>query len=129
MARRWRIESPPRPKRPELKRGCAISPKLAIRSPSRKTRHGYVRRVKADIDLEALGLLDGLEGDARQERVELIRWLLDRGFSIDQILASGAAMMLLPANRLMGDDGIYVSAREGCEATGIGRGGLQRLER
>ena len=43
--------------------------------------------MKADIDLEALGLLDGLEGDARQERVELIRWLLDRGFSIDQILA------------------------------------------
>ena len=34
----------------------------------------------ADADFEALGLLDGLEGDARQERVDLIAWLLDRGF-------------------------------------------------
>jgi adenylate cyclase len=74
--------------------------------------------VAADVDLAALGLLDGLEGDARHEREELICWLLDRGFSIDQILASGAGLMLLPANRLLGDDGIYVSAREVCEATG-----------
>jgi adenylate cyclase len=85
--------------------------------------------VDADVDLEALGLLDGLEGDARQERAELISWLLDRGFSIDQILASGAALMLLPANRLLGDDGIYVSAREVCGATGIDLEVLQRLQR
>ena len=83
----------------------------------------------ADVDLEALGLLDGLEGDARQERAELICWLLDRGFSIDQILVSGAALILLPANRLMGDDGTYVSAREVCEATGIDLEILQRLQR
>jgi adenylate cyclase len=85
--------------------------------------------VAADVDLEALGLLDGLEGDARHEREELICWLLDRGFSIDQILASGAGPMLLPANRLLGDDGIYVSAREVCEATGIDLEILQRLQR
>jgi hypothetical protein len=41
MARRWLIGSPPGPKRSELKRGCATSPKLAIRSPSRKPRHGW----------------------------------------------------------------------------------------
>jgi adenylate cyclase len=85
--------------------------------------------VDANVDLEALGLLDGLEGNARQERVELICWLLDRGFSIDQILASGAALMLVPANRLMGDDGRYVSAREVCGATGIHLEVLQRLQR
>ena len=39
----------------------------------------------AEVDIEALGLLDGLEGDARTERAELIAWLLDRDFSIDQI--------------------------------------------
>jgi adenylate cyclase len=72
-----------------------------------------------DADFEALGLLDGLEGDARRDRAELIMWLLNRGFSIDHIRASSAAPMLLPANRAMGDDGIYVSAREVCEATGI----------
>jgi hypothetical protein len=36
----------------------------------------------ADVDLEASGLLDGLEGDARRERTELIGWLLDRGFTL-----------------------------------------------
>jgi adenylate cyclase len=85
--------------------------------------------VVADVDIEALGLLDGFEGDARRDRAELIAWLLDRGFSIDQIRASGAAPMLLPANRLLGDDGIYVSAREACEATGIDLEVLQRLQR
>ena len=50
----------------------------------------------ADVDFEALGLLDGLEGDARQERAELIAWLLDRGFDLDHIRASVAAPLMLP---------------------------------
>ncbi len=29
----------------------------------------------ADVDIEALGLLDGLEGEAREDRVQLIAWL------------------------------------------------------
>ena len=37
--------------------------------------------------------------------------------------------MLLPANQAMGDDGIYVSARQVCEATGIDLEILQRLQR
>ena len=36
----------------------------------------------ADLNIEALGLLDGLEGEAREERAQLIAWLLDRGFSM-----------------------------------------------
>ncbi|HKH50463.1 MAG TPA: adenylate cyclase regulatory domain-containing protein, partial [Mycobacterium sp.] len=42
----------------------------------------------ADVDIEALGLLDNLEGEARRERAELIAWLLDQGFSLDHIRAS-----------------------------------------
>jgi len=87
----------------------------------------YVGSVAADIDLEALGLLDGLEGEARTERAELIAWLLDRGFSIDQIRAS-VAPLLLPANRVMGEDGVYLSAREICEETGLDLPLLQRLQ-
>jgi hypothetical protein len=34
------------------------------------------RLAAADVDIEALGLLDGLEGRARAERAELIAWLL-----------------------------------------------------
>jgi len=72
--------------------------------------------------------LDGLQGHERRERVELIEWLLDRGFTADQIQHSLAPLML-PANRVLGDDGVYVSAREVAESTGIDLEVLQRLER
>ena len=72
----------------------------------------------ADADFEALGLLNGLEGDARQERIELIAWLLDRGFDIDHIRESVAAPLELPATRVFGDHGDYVSAREICRIDG-----------
>ena len=83
----------------------------------------------ADVDIEALGLLDGLEGEAREERAELIAWLLDRGFSIDHIRDSVAAPLMLPAFRVLGDDGELVSAREICESTGVELELLQRLQR
>ena len=73
----------------------------------RRYGRGWPRR--ADAGIEAL--LDGLAGDARGDRAELIGWLLDRGFTVDQIGASLTPMML-PANRVMGDDGVYVSTRE-----------------
>jgi adenylate cyclase len=89
----------------------------------------YVDAVAADVDFEALGLLDGLEGEARQERTELIAWLLDRGFDLDHIRGSVAAPLMLPANRVLGDDGDFVSTREICEATGVDLELLQRLQR
>ncbi len=78
-------------------------------------------------DFEALGLLDGLEGDARHERIDLIAWLLDRGFDMEQILGSVGAPLSLPGNRAIGDNGEYVSAREICESTGIDVEFLQRI--
>jgi adenylate cyclase len=81
----------------------------------------------ANVDFEALGLLDGLDGDARQERAELIAWLLDRGFDLDHIRRSLAAPLMLPAARVMGDDGELVSAREICESTGVDLELLQRI--
>ena len=83
----------------------------------------------SDVDIEASGLLDGLEGAARQDRAELISWLLGRGFSLQRIRASAAAPVMLPAYRVLGDDGTLVSAREICESTGIELGLLQRLQR
>ncbi len=41
-----------------------------------------------DIDIDAIedaGLLDGLEGEARAERAELIEWLLAEGFTLRHI--------------------------------------------
>ncbi len=83
----------------------------------------------ADVDFEALGLLDGLDGEARKERADLIAWLLDRGFELEHIRASVAAPLMLPAYRVLGDDGDLVSAREVCESTGVDLELLQRLQR
>ncbi len=81
-----------------------------------------------NMDVESSGLLDNLEGTARQERAELIAWLLERGFDVDQI--RGAFIpMLLPANRAIGDDGTPVSAREVSESSGVSLELLQRLHR
>jgi adenylate cyclase len=84
--------------------------------------------VAEDFDLEASGLLDGLEGEARAERAELIPWLLERGVTVEQI-RGGFMPALLASRRLLGDDGVYVSARETSEKTGIDLELLQRLQR
>ena len=81
-----------------------------------------------DVDLESSGLLDGLDGEARTERAELIAWLLDRGFTVEQIRGSFTPV-LLAANRVMGDDGTCVSLKELSEATGVSVDVLQRLHR
>jgi adenylate cyclase len=52
------------------------------------------------------------------ERAELIDWLLDQGFSQGEI-ESSFSPMLLPARRVLGDDGHHVSARETSQRTGL----------
>ncbi|MGZ5398314.1 MAG: adenylate cyclase regulatory domain-containing protein, partial [Mycobacterium sp.] len=81
-----------------------------------------------DFDIEASGLLDGLDGKDRAERAELVEWLLGEGFTVEQIRASFMPM-LLAARRVLGEDGTYVSARETCEKTGVDLELLQRLQR
>lgn len=81
-----------------------------------------------EVDVEGTGLLDGLEGQARRERAELIAWLLGRGFTVERIRAT-ISPILVASNRVLGDDGHYISAREVCERTGIELDFLQRLHR
>ncbi|BCO35046.1 adenylate/guanylate cyclase domain-containing protein [Mycobacterium heckeshornense] len=73
-------------------------------------------------------LLDGLDGNARAERAELIEWLLDHEVTVDEIRGSFIPM-LLASRRLIGDDGGYVSAREISESTGVDLELLQRIQR
>ena len=81
-----------------------------------------------DVDIEAAGLLDGLAGQARAERAELIEWLLGKGFTVEQMRGE-IAPMLLPAGRIVGNDGVYVSARQICEETGIDLELLEAIQR
>lgn len=85
-------------------------------------------------DVEHIGpqnveeLLDGLTGAARAERAELIEWLFDRGFTTSE-MREGIAPMLLASRRHVGDDGVFVSARETSEKFGIDLNLLQRVQR
>ncbi|MGB9303447.1 MAG: adenylate cyclase regulatory domain-containing protein [Mycobacterium sp.] len=79
-------------------------------------------------DVEALGLLADLQGQAREERAELVTWLLSRGFDINQI-RNAFSPMLLPANCALGDDGTSVTTRELADSSGVGLELLQRLHR
>ncbi|TFV57498.1 adenylate/guanylate cyclase domain-containing protein [Mycobacterium sp. PS03-16] len=83
----------------------------------------YVSRVADDSPL-----LDGLSGDARAERAELIDWLQQRGVTEAEI-GEAFAPMLLASRRLVGDDGVYVSAREISEKHGVDLELLQRVQR
>jgi adenylate cyclase len=80
----------------------------------------------AEPDIE--GLLDGLEDTARDERAELIGWLLEQGFTVDQI-RTATSPLLLATGRVVGADDSFVSAREIAESHGVDLEMLQRVQR
>lgn len=80
------------------------------------------------VDPEAAGLLDGLTGDARAQRAELIPWLVEQGITVEEIRAAFAPM-LLPGRRIFGDDGTRLSARQISEQTGLDLDLLRRFQR
>ncbi len=58
-----------------------------------------------DVDLQAAGLLDGLEGDARDERVQLLRWMRDeQGYSFEALARATASqtLVLTPSELVIG---------------------------
>ncbi len=73
-------------------------------------------------------LLAGLEGSARTERAELVKWLLEQGITAEEIRTTNPPL-LLATRHLIGDDGSYVSTREISEAHGIDLGLLQQVQR
>jgi adenylate cyclase len=82
----------------------------------------------AAMDFEAQGLLDGLEGPARQERQKLLEHLLDDGFS-EQELTNAVRenrLALLPVDRVLG--GTF-TAKEIEERTGLPAATMVRIRR
>ena len=79
-------------------------------------------------NIESLGLLDGLNNEARGQRAALIPWLLEQGITVEEIRQSFAPM-LLPARRALGDDGSYVSARQISAEVGLDLEQLMRFQR
>ena len=81
-----------------------------------------------EVDQNIDDLLDGLEGDARAQRAELVEWLLEEGIGPDEIRTTSLPL-LLASRHLIGDDGSYVSTREISETHGIDLMLLQRVQR
>jgi adenylate cyclase len=71
-------------------------------------------------DFEAEGLLDGLEGRAREGRLRLLTRLSDTGISLDQLKQAVAEdrLVILPAEHALGGEARF-SAREISERVGI----------
>jgi len=79
-------------------------------------------------DIEASGLLDGLEGAEREERAELVTWLLGKGFTVEEI-AGSFSPVLLASRRLIGDDGTYVSTQDIADESGADIEMVHRAQR
>jgi adenylate cyclase len=71
------------------------------------------------IDFAAAGLLDGLDGDQRAERLALLEYLADDGVPLPELQRAtlSGTLMFLPAERIVGGRTRY-SSREISERTG-----------
>ena len=63
----------------------------------------------AEIDFQAEGLLEGLDGEAREARLELLRGLADDGVALEELrqAVEEDRLVLLPVERALGDDYRY----------------------
>ena len=64
------------------------------------------------IDFEAEGLLDGVEGEAREARRELLERLAGEGVPLEELreAVEGGRLVLLPVERAVAGDGAALHA-------------------
>jgi adenylate cyclase len=80
------------------------------------------------IDFEEQGLLDGLEGEAREARRELLGRLAGEGVPLEELreAVEGGRLTLLPVERALAGDGPRYTPREVAEISGVDLDLLQR---
>jgi len=81
------------------------------------------------IDFEAEGLLDGVEGEARASRLELLERLAGEGVPLEELrdAVEGGRLTLLPVERALSGDGPRYTPREVAEKVGLELEKLQRI--
>jgi adenylate cyclase len=84
----------------------------------------------AEIDFEAEGLLDGVSGKAREDRLALLRDLSEAGVPLDELRRAVAEdrLVLLPVERVFAAGGEFYSAEEVAELSGLDFDYLVRLQ-
>ncbi|MFT3863527.1 MAG: adenylate cyclase regulatory domain-containing protein [Solirubrobacterales bacterium] len=82
-----------------------------------------------DIDFAAEGLLDDLQGEAREARLKLLEQLSGEGVTLEELREAVAAghLALLPVERAIAGDGPRYSAREVAEISGLDLDLLRRF--
>jgi adenylate cyclase len=82
-----------------------------------------------EIDFAAVGLLDGLEGEARLARRDLLEQLHAEGVSLEEMREAVAAgrLALLPVERALAGDGRRYTPREIAEIAGVDLDLLRRF--
>lgn len=80
------------------------------------------------IDFEAEGLLDDVEGEAREARCELLERLAGEGVPLEELreAVEGGRLSLLPVERAFAGTGPRYTPREVAELSGVELGLLQR---
>lgn len=73
------------------------------------------------IDFEAEGFLEGLDAGAREERLELLRWLEGEGFTLEQLRTGHESELLpfLPADRVVAGGEPTLTANEIAQRAGV----------
>ena len=81
------------------------------------------------IDFEAEGLLAGVEGEARQARLDLLERLSEEGCTLEELRDAVAAgrLMLLPVERALAGEGPRYTAREIAQRADLDLDLLQRF--
>ena len=84
-----------------------------------------------EIDFEAEGLLEGVEGEAREARLKLLSQLADDGVSLQELRDAVAAgrLALLPVERTLIGQGARYSSTEIAEKSGVELDVLERWNR
>jgi adenylate cyclase len=87
-------------------------------------------RADAGAEPDFAELLDGLDGDARDARLELLRWLHEDGVTLDELRAAVAEgrLALLPAEFALGGIG-QLTAPEVAEKAGVDLEALEAVRR
>src|SRR3954468_15243181 len=114
--------------------GCPGLPACAPQGAQKgRTNRAYADAVSEpppEIDFEAEGLLDGLEGRQREERLALLQQLAADGVPLSELrrTTDSRTVMFLPADRLIVSDRRY-TAKQVSEITGIEPEMLNSLSR
>ena len=82
-----------------------------------------------EIDFEAEGLVEGLEGEARESRLELLRDLSDAGVTLEELKQAVAEgrLLLLPVERVFEPEGTQFSVKEVADELGLSVDFVQKL--